>query len=189
MRFILAAAALLAAASAGAQAPPDPRTAIAAQTAGLAKLSFLDGVWRGPAWALTPGGERHEVTQTERIGPFLGGSVRIIEGRGYVADGSVGFNALGIISFDPRSGGYSLRSYAMGQKGDFPLKVTPNGYQWETPAGPGAVIRYTATVANGMLHEVGDRVAGDAKPVRIFEMKLKRIGNTKWPAGDAVPMK
>lgn len=189
MRFTFAAAALLAAASAGAQGPPDARAAIAAQTAGLAKLSFLDGVWRGPAWTLTPTGARHEITQTERIGPFLGGSVRIIEGRGYSTDGSVGFNALGIISFDPRTGSYSLRSYAMGQKGDFPFKVTSNGYEWETPAGPGAVIRYTATVANGVLHEVGDRVVGDAKPVRIFEMKLKRVGDTKWPSGDAVPMK
>jgi hypothetical protein len=189
MRFILAAAALLAAASAGAQGPPDPQVAIAAQKAGMAKLSFLDGVWRGPAWAITPTGDRHEVTQTERIGPFLGGSVRIIEGRGYVADGSVGFNALGIISFDPRTGSYSLRSYAMGQKGDFPLKVTTNGYEWETPAGPGAVIRYTATVSKSEFREVGDRVVGSAAPVRIFEMKLKRVGDTKWPSGDAVPMR
>ena len=169
--------------------PADPNAAIAAQAAGIAKLSFLDGTWRGPAWALMPDGKRHEVTQTERIGPFLGGSVRMIEGRGYVADGSVGFNALGIISHDPSTGSYSIRSYAMGQKGDFPFKPTADGYVWETPAGPGAIIRYTAKVSNGTLHEVGERIAGSAPPLKIFEMTLKRIGDTAWPAGDAVPMR
>ena len=54
----------------------------------MARLAYLDGVWRGPAWSLTPQGRR-EMIQTERIGPFLGGSVRVMEGRGYTADGSV----------------------------------------------------------------------------------------------------
>ena len=39
--------------------------------------------------------------QTERIGPFLDGSVRVIEGRGYAADGAVASTRFGIISFDP----------------------------------------------------------------------------------------
>ena len=29
----------------------------------------------------------------------------------------------------------------------------------------------------------------DRPPLRIFEMELKRIGDSSWPAGDAVPMR
>src|SRR4051812_22663049 len=82
------------------QAPPSPQATIAAQRAALAKLGFMDGVWRGAAWSITPNG-RHDIVQTERIGAFLDGSVKVLEGRGYNEDGSVGFNAFGIISFDP----------------------------------------------------------------------------------------
>jgi hypothetical protein len=171
-----------------AQSSPDPEAMIAAQREAMAPLAMMDGVWRGTAWTLTPAGKR-EVVHTERIGPFLGGSVKVIEGRSYRPDGSVGFNAFGTISWNPRSRTYTLHSYAMGHSGDFALQVRPDGYVWETPAGPGAIIRYTATIGGGAWREVGDRIAGDAAPIRIFEMNLKRIGDTEWPAADPVPMK
>ena len=75
---------ILAAAPAAAQFP-DPAPRLAAQREAMARLSFIDGVWRGPAWSLTQTG-REELVQVERIGPFLDGSVRVIEGRGYMAD-------------------------------------------------------------------------------------------------------
>ena len=83
------------------------------------------------------------ITQTERIGTFLGGSVRVIEGRGYNADGTVGFNALGIVSFNPATNSYTISSWAHGHNGVFPFRLTAEGYEWEVPAGPGATIRYT----------------------------------------------
>ena len=43
----------------------------------------MDGTWRGPAWTLLPSGEKHELTQTERVGSMLDGSIKVIEGRGY----------------------------------------------------------------------------------------------------------
>ena len=187
MRHIFIAAVLALAAPAAAQ-PPNPAALQAAQREAMAKLPGMDGVWRGTAWTITPTG-RHEVVQTERIGPFLGGTVKVIEGRAYNADGSVGFNALGIVSFDPAARAYNLHSYAMGRAGDFKLDVRPDGYVWQTPAGPGAIVRYTATIGNGTWREVGERIAGTAKPVQIFEMNLKRIGDSRWPAADPVPMR
>ena len=157
----------------------------AAQREALAGLAYMDGVWRGPAWTLLPSGEKHTITQTERIGPFLGGTVKVIEGRGYEPDGTVSFNALGIISFDPVQGVYSLRSYAMGLAGDFVLALSGNGYTWEIPAGP-ATIRYTAAVADSTWHEVGDRIVPGMEPVRFFEMHLTRVGDTAWPGADPV---
>jgi hypothetical protein len=189
MRMIpLIALALVASTPLAAQTRPDPTALLEAQRQALAPLARMDGVWRGPAWTITPNG-RHEITQTERIGPFLGGSVRVMEGRGYDADGSVGFNALGIVSFNPATRAYTLTSWAQGHSGVFPFQVTADGYTWEVPAGPGAIIRYTATIGDGTLREIGHRIAGDAPPVQIFEMNLRRVADTSWPAGDPVPMR
>jgi hypothetical protein len=164
----------------------DPAAALAAQRAAMAPLSFMDGVWRGTAWTLLQSGQRHEITQTERIGPFLGGSVKVLEGRGYDPDGTVTFNAFGTLSFDPATRAYTLHSYAQGRSGDFVLTPTADGYVWEIPAGP-MTIRYTAVVRDGAWREVGDRIMPGREPVRFFEMNLRRVGDTDWPAAGAVP--
>lgn len=170
------------------QGRPDPATLIKEQREAMAPLAFMDGVWRGPAWTVLQSGEKHNITQTERIGPFLDGTVKVIEGRGYNADGTVGFNAFGTISFNPATHSYILHSYAQGNVGDFVLTRTANGYVWEIPAGP-MTIRYTCVVKDGTWQEVGDRIVPGKDPVRFFEMNLKRVGETTWPAGGAIPPK
>ena len=127
---------------------------------------------------------QHYADGTHR--PFLDGSIKVIEGRGYNVDGSVGFNAFGIISYDPATKVYTLHSHAMGQVGDFVIKPTADGYVWEIPAGP-MTIRYTAVIKDGTLREVGDRIMPGKEPVRFFEMNLKRVGDTDWPAAGAIP--
>jgi hypothetical protein len=164
--------------------PPSPPNCDA-----LKVFAPLDGVWRGPAWTLLPSGQKHTVTQTERIGPFLDGSVKVVEGRGYDPDGRVTFNAFGIISYNTMTKSYSMHSYAQGNAGEFAFKPTSDGYVWEIPGGPNAIIRYTATIKDGTLHEVGDRIVEGKDPVRIFDMMLKRVGDTDWPAAGAIRMK
>ncbi len=171
-----------------AQGRPDPAALMAAQREAMRKLEFMDGIWRGPAWTILPTGEKHSITQTERIGPFLDGSVKVLEGRGYEAGGKVTFNAFGTISYSPATKSYTLHSYAMGNAGDFELKLTPTGFIWEIPMGP-TTVRYITTVKDGEWLEVGDRIAPGREPVRFFEMKLKRAGKTDWPAAGAVPPK
>lgn len=171
-----------------AQGRPDMESVMAAQRKALARLSFMDGVWRGPAWTLLQSGEKHNVTQTERIGAFLDGTVKVIEGRGYDASGKVTFNAFGTISYSPDADRFTLHSYALGNVGDFVLTPSADGYAWEIPAGP-VTIRYTAVVKDGTWKEVGDRVAPGKDPVRFFEMNLKRVGDTDWPAAGAIPPK
>lgn len=178
----------LGAAAANAQAP-DAAALIAAEKEAMKPLSFMYGIWRGPAASTMPDGTKHEVIQTERIGPFLDGSVIVLEGRGYdVKTNAVAFNAFGTISYSPRTKNYTLHSYAQGQAGDFPITPTTDGYIWEIAAGP-MTIRYTVTLKDGIWHEVGDRVAAGKEPVRFFEMNLKRVGNTDWPNGTPVPSK
>lgn len=171
-----------------AQGRPDPAQVIAAQQGAMGRLSFMDGVWRGPAWTILPSGDKHTITQTERIGPFLDGSVKVIEGRGYDQDGTVTFNAFGTISYDPATHAYTMHSYAQGHVGDFMLTPTADGFTWEIPAGA-ILIRYSATIKGGVWREVGDRLLPGQEPIRFFEMNLKRMGDTTWPAAGAVSPK
>jgi hypothetical protein len=172
-----------------AQGRPDPAALIAAQREAMKPFAFLDGVWRGPAWTLLPSGAKHEITQTERIGPMLDGSIKVIEGKSYEADGRPGFNAFATISYDLNTRAYRFHSYAQGMVGDFVITPASDGYVWEIPAGPQMTIRYTAVVKGDDFVEVGDPVVPGQPPRRIFEMRLKRIGDTSWPAGDAVSPK
>ena len=170
------------------QGRPDPAAAIRAQREAMQRLAFMDGVWRGTAWTILPSGEKHTITQTERIGPFLDGSVKVIEGRGYDPDGTVTFNAFGTISYNQATRVYTMHSYAQGNVGDFVLTPTSDGYVWEIPAGP-MTIRYTAVIKGDAWREVGDRIVAGKEPVRFFEMNLKRVGATDWPAAGAVSPK
>lgn len=172
----------------GQQARTDPAALVAAQREAMLKLSFMDGVWRGAAWTILSSGDKHNITQTERIGPFLDGSLKVIEGRGYDPDGKVTFNAFGTVSYNPSTRVYTLHSYAQGQVGDFVLTPTADGYVWEIPAGP-MTIRYTAVIKDGAWREVGDRIMPGKEPVRFFEMNLKRVGDTNWPAAGAISPK
>lgn len=179
-------AAIVAVSSTGfAQGPPDPKVLIAAQREGMAPLAYMNGVWRGPATTTLPSGEVHNITQTERIGSFLDGSVKVIEGRGYEPDGRVGFNALGVISYDPGTKTYTMRSYAQGFHGDFVITTTADGYTWEIPAGP-TTIKYTAVIKDGKWREVGDRLVPGRPPTRFFEMNLVRVGDSDWPGAGAI---
>ncbi|MDP9203216.1 MAG: DUF1579 domain-containing protein [Gemmatimonadota bacterium] len=170
-----------------AQGPPNPGVLIAAQRDAMRPLAMMDGVWRGNAWANTPSGEKHTLTQTERIGPFLDGSIKVVEGRGYDADGKVSFNAFAVISYDPATKTYTLHSYAQGRSGDFPLTPNADGYVWEIPAGP-MKIRYTAVIKPDFWREIGEYIAPGKEPVQFFEMNLKRLGDTAWPSAGAIPM-
>lgn len=165
---------------------PDSAALLAAQRQSMQPLGVFDGVWRGPARIISPDGKELVITQTERVGGFLGGSLKLIEGRGYAQDGSSPFNALAVISFSPQSGQYNFRSYAQGYSGDFAMEVRPDGFTWTIPAGP-ARLRYTATVKDGVWVEVGERLVEGQAPVKTFEMSLRRVGDTDWPAGGAVP--
>ena len=179
-------AAIVAVSSTGfAQGPPDPKVLIAAQREGMAPLAYMNGVWRGPATTTLPSGEVHNITQTERIGSFLDGSVKVIEGRGYEPDGRVGFNALGVISYDPATKTYTMRSYAQGYHGDFVITTTADGYTWEIPAGP-TTIKYTAVIKDGKWREVGDRLVPGRPPTRFFEMNLVRVGDSDWPGAGTI---
>lgn len=172
-----------AAPSAASFAPQDPAARIAAQREAMKPLAFMDGAWRGRAET-----DRHPegFTHTERVGTLLDGTIRLVEGRSYDEKGGTRFNAFAVISYDPARRTYMMHSHAMGYVGDFPLTVRPDGYSWTQPAGPGASIRYEATVSGDEWREVGERVANGGAPQKVFEMRLRRVGRSAWPQDGAV---
>lgn len=179
IRALLAVAALFLAAAPSAAQEANP-AAIAAQKEAMKRFEWMYGTWRGPAHGMTRAGP-YEVTQTERIGPILDGTVIVMEGKGFRPDGSVGFNAFAVLTYDVAAKRYSLRSHALGYSGDFTLNVTDSGYTWQIPAGPGATIDYKATFSQGVWTETGDYVAAGQPPRRIMEMNVRRVGDTDWP--------
>ncbi len=182
MRLKLLSLLLLAATPAAAQQAD--AAAIAAQRAAMAKLDAMDGAWRGEAVHRGPGGEQR-VTQTERVGSFLDGTIKLVEGHGFMPDGTTGFHAFAVISFDAATGKYVMRSHAQGRAGSFEVKPTATGFEWEIPAGP-AVIRYVATIGGGKWRETGEYVAPGQPPRPFFEMNLVRLGDTGWPGAGAI---
>jgi hypothetical protein len=109
LALLLAAPAEPASPPAAAPAGPwDPAARIAAQREAMKALAFMDGAWRGRAETeQLPSGFTH----TERSGPMLDGSVRLIEGRSYDEKGATRFNAFAIISYDPARRVYTMHSY------------------------------------------------------------------------------
>jgi len=190
LRLVFAAVALSALAvasiSSAAAGASDSVAMLAAQHRSMQPLSIFDGIWRGPARVTLPDGKEVLITQTERVGSFLGETVKVIEGRGYAPDGTSPFNAFAVISYSPQSDKYNFRSYAQGYSGDFPVEVRPDRFTWSIKAGP-ATLRYTATVKDGVWVEIGERLVEGQAPVKIFDMSLRRIGNTDWPSAGAVP--
>lgn len=163
------------------KAPLPAVTPTANKVEAMKKLEPLRGVWAGKATGSLPDGTAYEVTQVERVGPLLGGDVLMIEGRGYRPDGTTGFNALAVISYEAHSKKYEIRAYAQGLAGTFPFKPTADGYVWETPAGPNSVVRFTATFKDGTWREISEFVSKGKPPVKTFEMNLKRVSDTDWP--------
>src|SRR5262245_13373117 len=170
---------------AAAQGPPDFEALMAASRTALRALSGMDGVWRGKARILEMGGQWKEFTQTERVGPMLDSTVKVIEGRGYDAAGKTVFNAFAVLAWDAQRKALGLSSYTRGMSGDYAVTPTDSGFVWTIPAGP-MNIRYTAMVRDGRWHEVGDRVIPGQDPVRFLEMDLRRVGSTSWPAAAPV---
>lgn len=156
----------------------------AEQKSAISALDFLDGEWVGSAKGHTEAGSIDTI-QTERIGSLLDGTVKLIEGRGYDASGATVFNALAVISYDPKADRYRMRSYAQGHVTDADFTRTDDGFEWGFAAGPGRM-QFKATVRNGNWSEVGTFSVPGRPVVTTAQLELKKKGSTDWPRDGAV---
>jgi len=158
----------------------------AEQREAMQTLSWMDGEWVGEATVSMGPGQTSTHPHTERIGPMLGGSIKVIEGRSVGGpDGAPAFNAFAVVSWDDAADRYTMRSYANGQVGDFPLEATADGFTWTAPA-RGGEMHYVTTFRDGEWVETGAFVMPGREPMQVIELRLRRRGDSSWPAGDPV---
>lgn len=150
----------------------------------MAVMAWTEGLWRGEATYMGPSGPI-KLIQTERVGPFLGGTVKLVEGRGYNPDtGQSVFNALGILEWNVEEQAYKFNTFAQGRGGQWPVEMHENGYDWWIDTGP-ATLRYETRFDGNVWTEIGYREMGEER-IKFFEMNLVRMADSDWP--DAVPM-
>ncbi|AQR62654.1 hypothetical protein BZG35_14100 [Brevundimonas sp. LM2] len=174
----MVAAALLAGTAAAQDGPARaPRPEI------TAPLAMFDGVWIGPARMTLPDGSVRTFEQMERIGPMLGGEIRVMEGKARGSDGATLFNAFTVFS-EGTGGGIEMRSHVWGDESARAITMKPDGYVWrmDTPGGP---ITYDITVRDGVWHETGVITLASGAQAAFFEMTLTRKGDSDWPAANA----
>jgi hypothetical protein len=150
-----------------------------ANRAAIDQLEFMVGRWRGEAWMQRGPGARVQTTMSETVERKLGGVVLLVEGVGTVVDTASGaartvHHALAVVSFDPQTGAYGMRSYiATGQAGDFVLTLIPGGVSW-TREVPGGRVRNTAQIGNGEWHEIGEFSRDGVAWTQIMDIRLRR---------------
>lgn len=145
------------------------------QAAAIKQFDWWVGEWKGKGWAEYVPGKRGEFTITETIQSKLGGVVLLIEGIGKEGDQTV-HHALAVLSYDPQSKGYRMRSYlASGRTGDFEVKVLDRGFEWGIPHAQGS-IRYTMKINDkGEWFEIGERSADGKTWQKFHEMTRQRV--------------
>ena len=177
MRFsILAISLLLAAAPSAAQAPD--ATAAAAQA--MQRLSFLHGTWRGEGVTMMGPGRQESASVLETAEAKLDGAVLLVQGLGWKgtqggADYHVVHQALGVVSYDERRGGWSMRAFRGGGWVDADITVGDGELVWAFDQPGAGRIRYTIRLdEQGRWHEVGERSPDGQQWHRFFEMRLTR---------------
>lgn len=157
---------------------------IARQRAALDQFAWMDGVWRGTVTSASPEGTI-ELVQTERVGTMAGGTMRVIEGRGYGADGTLEFNAAATITYDAVAGQFIMNSTARGMTARPWFRTTADGFEWGMESGP-VSISYIARYKDGEWIEEGFMAFPGQTKRQFMTMRLQRVGDTDWPGAGAV---
>jgi hypothetical protein len=144
-------------------------------------LEYLVGQWEGPAWYVGRDGARVEVLQTEDVYSAAGGHVIVVQGTGYALDaegapGEAIYNAFGVVSNDPETGGYFIDAYNEGRHIRTDLELTEDGFEWGFEAG-GRRVRYVMIVdEEGRWVETGSVMTGPDRWMDFVQMTLSRVG-------------
>lgn len=179
-------------AAAPAQYAPLPSTAtpperLARMREVMGMMKGFNGTWRGRSLARIPNAPVRDLTATYRVGEMLGGTVRVGEGRSFGPDGAVALNGFTVVQHDPATGRTSLRLQYGGRIYDHALTVVPDGYDFIIrPPGENMELRYKVRVVNGVWTEEGVRHAPGVEPMPYFNMELRRVGDSDWPAAGAI---
>jgi hypothetical protein len=150
-----------------------PSKRIVAQQQAIKALPLADGEWRGPSRKKSKDGWV-EMLQTQRVSTLLGGTVRVVESKGFEKSGELTYEAFAVISFDPDAKAYAMRSYSNGRVRDYLVTATDDSFGWKVEAGPDLAIRYENTLKNGVWTQTATRLPAKGEPETYLEFSLKR---------------
>jgi len=141
----------------------------------MALLAKLVGDWRGSGWMILPNGKRESFVSQETVSRRLSGHALLVEGQHRSANGQLVHDAMAMITWNERAGGYRMRTaLSSGFGGDFPLEVTPGGFAWRMDV-PGGHMEYVAQFQDDVWTERGRRISTDGRSTDFFEMRLQRL--------------
>lgn len=172
-------------------APPDvlvEQATLAAERAAMDQLVNYDGVYKGHWRILVPSlapGRPLSGAVGHRVGPFLAGTVKMMEGKNFSDAGEQTFHGMIVIHYDVPSKHYRLTVFANGKNFETDAVQTPTGYYFEDHNGSNAKRRINIVVTPTTWSEYVEQFDGTSAPVRIFEMTLDRVGPSDWPARTA----
>lgn len=111
----------------------------------MKKIAFMSGRWSGEATIKRGNTPPIRVLQEENIQFKLDGTVLLVEGIGRNPDSSnITFNALGIISFNPYTKQFGMKSHTMdGNQADAYFKILENNhFEWGFETANKSKIKY-----------------------------------------------
>lgn len=143
------------------------------QKAEMAKISFLEGEWKGSGWIMRQDRKKHFFEQSEKVISTLDGTAIFIEGVGTQEYDTV-HHALAIINYDLEKQEYNFRSYLKdGKAGDSKMELLDGKLYWY----PTDFIRYIISInENNEWIEIGEINKMD-NWYKFFEMKLVKNEN------------
>ncbi len=164
-----------------AQTPEQRAATLRTAQEAMARFSWLEGEWEGPATAIN-GGRSFNLTQRESVQRAAMNTALMIQGRGSMKTAPdqparLVFNAAGMLAFDGVSGKLVFfSSSGSGQAQQFSAEPTgAEGFIWGHTDGSGHQMRYTITrTPAGEWHEIGHTSSDGKTWTRMFEMTLKR---------------
>lgn len=114
----------------------------------MQKLAYMVGTWKGEASMRQPNGSVLKVNQEEDIQFKLDGTILMVEGTGRNEESKIVFNALGIISYNPDTHSFGMKSHVMdGKQTDAYFTIhKENNFEWGFTIANNAKIRYFITL-------------------------------------------
>lgn len=147
------------------------------QTA-MSNVSVMAGKWEGDGWRLAPNGEKNSSHTIENINWKLDNTLLVMEGFGQKEDGKVVHNAFGVLSYNPNTDRYSLKTFlssGLSTEAGFDV-IEPNKlFRWWFEDNRGGTFQYTITNDGSTWNEVGEYSADKKQWRKFFEMNLKKV--------------
>lgn len=146
--------------------------------AAMSNVSVMAGKWEGDGWRSSPKGEKSFSHTVENIEWKLDKTLLVLEGLGKKEGGQIVHNAYGVLSFNPNTDKYSLKTFlSSGLSTDANFEVVePNKiFRWWFEDNRGGTIQYTITNDGSTWNEIGEYSMDKKQWKKFFEMNLKKV--------------